>query len=255
MKLPQVHGQNTQTSFYIYAACDTEYFKQFAPSLINSVLSNTNQGLHLHLFNPTQDQINLCQQPRVSATWEFVDAGAVQPFVSNFTNLTDNQQRRTRTAMTKGNDKDLADRLLKTYYACARFIRLGEQFHEQAFAIDVDAVVRKPIPQLLSNVDFYLHRIFGKKARCLAGGLYLNTTAKRFLDEYAAALKDKITNNCLYWGVDQDLLDTIVTLHSHGQLPLELIDWEMTSAGIIWTAKGTRKDLEIFINEQKKYIV
>jgi len=33
------------------------------------------------------------------------------------------------------------------------------------------------------------------------------------------------------------------------------IDWEMQDHSYIWTAKGTRKDLAIFVNEKRKYTV
>lgn len=253
MILPKVHGQNSQQEFYIYAACDSAYFDQFAPALINSVLANTNQGLHLHLFNPRDDQINCCRQARVSATWEFVDHNKFRQARERWNTITEDQKRRTETAMTKSNDVDVQDRLIRTYFACARFIRLYEQFHSPVLAIDIDAVVRKPIPKLPTNVDFHLHRIFGKKARCLAGGLYLNQRAGNFLTAYATALKDQIEQDYLYWGVDQDILDRIVPHYEHGQLPAELIDWEMRDTGIIWTAKGTRKDTEQFIAEQTRY--
>lgn len=253
MILPHVHGQNTQREFHLYAACDSAYFDQFAPALINSVLSNTDQGLHLHLFNPRDDQIKLCQQPRISATWESIDPKQLDRCTKNWNTLTEDQQKRTLTSMTKGGDRDISERMLRTYYACARFIRLHEQLHTTVFAIDVDAVVRKPIPKL-SESDFYLHRIYGKKARCLAGGLYLNVGAKNFLTAYSIALKNQLEKDYLYWGVDQDLLDHVVPQYDHAQLPSELIDWEMRDSGIIWTAKGTRKDTEIFISEQKKYI-
>ena len=72
MILPRAHGENTQSNFYVYAACNSDYFDQFARPLVNSVLSNTSQGIHLHLFNPRDDQINFCKQTRVSATWEYI---------------------------------------------------------------------------------------------------------------------------------------------------------------------------------------
>jgi hypothetical protein len=48
-------------------------------------------------------------------------------------------------------------------------------------------------------------------------------------------------------------MDPLVPKHQHGQLPAELIDWNMNSNSVVWTAKGTRKDLEVFKLEQLKY--
>ena len=139
-----------------------------------------------------------------------------------------------------------------TYYACARFIRLADIFDGAVFACDIDAVVRKPIPKLKKQ-DFYLHQIFGSKARFLAGGLYLNNDV--FLKQYTNDLWDNIEQDRLYWSIDQDLLDPCVPQYNYGQLPMELIDWEMRTDSVIWTAKGTRKDLAVFKQEQTKYAV
>lgn len=253
MILPRVHGQNTQREFYIYAACDSAYFDQFAPALINSILTNTQQGLHLHLFNPRDDQIKQCQQSRISATWEFVTNKHIDPFVENYSNLTEEQQRRTQKSMEKGKDQNIAERMIKTYYACVRFIRLYEQFNVPTLAIDVDAVVRNGIPKLSNDADFYIHKVTGKDPRYLAGGLYLNASAKNFLTAYAVTLKNQIEQNYLYWSVDQDMLGHVVPLYNHRPLPPELINWEMDDRAIIWTAKGTKKDNLKFITEQKKY--
>jgi hypothetical protein len=71
MKLPPLLGILNQQHFFIYAACDTEYFNEFGPALINSVLKNTTLGIHLHLYNPTPDQIRYCRSiDRVSITYE-----------------------------------------------------------------------------------------------------------------------------------------------------------------------------------------
>lgn len=253
MILPPTFGQNTQTDFYIYAACNSDYFDQFAHQLVNSIIKNTNQGVHLHLFNPREDQIAWCNQPRVSATWEYIDHQTFDKALSVWQNIDEDQKKRTQTAMTKGGDTDVRDRLMRTYFACARFIRLSEQFSIPTLAIDIDAIVRFSIPGLDNSVDFYLHRIFGKKARCLAGGLYLHNKASTFLNEYSNQLTQKINQDYIYWGMDQDLLDIIVPKYHHGQLPESLIDWHMRDDSCIWTAKGTRKDLDVFVNEQKKY--
>ena len=75
----------------------------------------------------------------------------------------------------------------------------------------------------------------------------------QFLQEYSIQLKKCTEHDQLYWGLDQDLLDQIVPKYRWSQLPAEMIDWEMQQRSCVWTAKGTRKNLEIFINEQKKY--
>jgi hypothetical protein len=163
---------------------------------------------------------------------------------------------RSATAMKKSNDANLAVRIQKTYYACARFIRLWEIIAPDAkvLAVDSDAVIRQKIPQLLGR-DFYIHHIQGAKARYLAGGIMLSgsTSGYEFLSEYAQQLMTHVNNNNLYWSLDQDVLDHIVPKYQWGQLPKTYIDWDMHPDSHIWTAKGQRKDRAVFVNEQQKY--
>jgi hypothetical protein len=167
------------------------------------------------------------------------------------------QYRRIHTAMKKGGDINVQQRIQRTYFACARFIRLSQLIRptDTVFAMDIDAVVRKTVPKLSNLKDFYIHHIDGKKARYLAGGMFFPGTNSgyAFLKQYADVLKQNILHDTLYWGIDQDVLDTIVPQYRWGQLSEDYIDWNMLDRSYIWTAKGTRKNLEIFINEQKKY--
>jgi len=263
MILPPLQGNLDQPGFFIYAAGDSEYFKDFGPALIGSVQRNTNIGLHLHLYNPTPEQIKYCRsQDRVSVTFESVPLElfepATRPWLVESSNPTQQDQRkRMLTAMSKGHDPSIQHRLQRTYFACARFIRLQQLIRPtmSVLAIDIDAVVRKNLPVLSNMQDFYIHHISGRKARYLAGGIYLTGAAGgyEFLREYARTLQQQIERDLWYWGIDQDVLDAIVPRYRWDQLPYELIDWEMLDRSCIWTAKGTRKDLEVFKNEQKQY--
>ena len=263
MIIPESHGKIDQKDFFIYTACDTLYFDDFAKSLINSIEKNTELGIHIHIFNPRDDQIKYCQKRKdVSVSYEYVDLNLFIEAASRWGREPVDEIEKLRytrilTAAKKGNDKSLLERIQKTYFACARFIRLesltapGDQF----FSIDVDALVRNPIPVLSQGPACYLHKITGKKARVLAGGIYTTgrEESRRFLKEYSSELIKNIKNDYLYWSMDQDILDAIVPKYNIGELPISLIDWDMKPDSIIWTAKGIRKDLPIFIAEKKKY--
>jgi hypothetical protein len=263
MKLPPLLGMLDQKDFFIYAACDHEYFTEFGPVLIKSIQQNTKFGVHLHLYNPTADQIKYCRdQERVSITYEAVPIElfnkSAEPWLTKPTDPElELKYKRIINAMSKGHDPSIQHRMQRTYFACARFIRLAQLVRPTSsfLAIDVDAIVRGPLPQLPNVYDFYMHHISGKKARFLAGGIYFTGTNNgyQFLTEYSNILKSNIEADNLYWGLDQDVLDPIVPCYRWAQLPSELIDWEMRDRGLIWTAKGTRKELDIFINEKKKY--
>jgi hypothetical protein len=264
MNLPPLLGTCTQQQLFIYAACDQKYFDEFGQEFVRSIQKNTDMGIHIHVFNPTDQQIEFCNNSTgVSLTYEYVPAELFHCSADQWATVPDSepsksQYDRTLNAMGKGRDANILERMQKTYYACARFIRLAELFQTTpALCIDVDAVVRKFIPALGPEHDFYIHRITGRKARFLAGGLYLNPTdsTRRFLQEYASQLNSYISQDYIYWGLDQDLLDPIVPKYNHGQLPNSYIDWDMRDSSFIWTAKGTRKELETFVNEKKKYSV
>ena len=264
MILPPLCGILDQSEFFVYAACDNDYFKDFGPTLINSVLQNTKFGIHLHLYNPTPEQIKYCRSiERVSITYEFVPLELFTTAANKWQTVPADpeladRRRRIITAMSKSNDTSIQQRIQRTYFASTRFIRLQQLVrpNTRALAIDIDAVVRSPLPDLDNTRDFYIHYISGKKARYLAGGLYLtgNNNGYDFLKEYADVLKVNIESDNLYWGIDQDVLTNLVPKYHWSNLPIEYIDWEMQDQSYIWTAKGTRKNLSIFINEQKKYM-
>jgi hypothetical protein len=264
MQLPNILGTCDQDETFVYTACDLGYFDEFGSVLINSIRQNTDLGIHVHLFNPVKNQLKWCSaQQRVSCTYEYVEPAQFAASSQRWCNvpITEPEKsfhQRTLTAMTKGRDQSIQERMMKTYFACARFIRLAEIFSNcPVIAIDVDAVVRSTFPLLSVDKDFYIHHISGKKARFLAGGLMLYPTvgSKRFLAQYSAKLKEYFERDYVYWGLDQDLLDQLVPQYNHGQLPMSMIDWNMSNDSAVWTAKGTRKEDQRFIDEKKKYIV
>jgi hypothetical protein len=263
MILPPLLGILDQPNFFIYSACDQTYFDEFGPALINSSLQNTQFGIHLHLYNPTQEQIRYCRSiDRVSITYEhapidmFAEAAKQWSTVSGDPELAD-RRRRIITAMGKGGDASIQQRIQRTYFASARFIRLQQLIrpNTRLLAIDSDAVVRRALPELDNSRDFFIHYISSKRSRYLAGGLYLtgNPNGYSFLKEYSDILKINIESDNLYWGIDQDVLTDLVPKYHWSNLPVEYIDWNMQEQSFIWTAKGTRKELEIFVNEKQKY--
>ena len=122
MILPPLQGILDQDKFFIYAACDVVYFNEFGPTLINSVLRNTKFGIHLHLYNPTQKQIQYCRSiDRVSITYEYAPLELFEPASQRWTipptdpDLTI-KYNRTVNAMKKGKDRSILERMQKTYF-------------------------------------------------------------------------------------------------------------------------------------------
>jgi hypothetical protein len=263
MNLPPLHGTCTYKDFFVYAACDSTYFDEFASAFVGSLKANSTNNIHLHIFNPEPQQLDFCQQQHVSVSWEHVPLQLFQTSAHKWSTAPQQEPeltryQRTLNAMSKGGDQQLIQRMQKTYYACARFIRLASLYQNtEILAMDIDAVIRKPLVTLGPEHDFYIHHISGRRARYLAGGIWLNPNrrSEQFLNQYAAQLQTWLEQDYVYWGLDQDLLDNLVPQYNHAQLPMEYIDWNMRPDSYIWTAKGTRKELGVFVNEQQKYVV
>jgi len=267
MKLSLLNGSLDQTDFFIYTAADSAYFDIHAIPLINSVIENTSYGVHVHIYNPTSNQLEFCKNiNRVSFTWEEFDQTQFQSAIDKWScaDLSgESLSRRNRMLGTKVVDKSqsLNDNvkvwLQKTYYACVRFIRLAELLQKPVpfLAIDVDGIVRDSfVCQFDDNKDFYLHA--KEKGGHLAGAI-LGTTSQQsvnFLQELANELCNEFENDNIYWFLDQHCLDKIVPKYNKGYLPLSYIDWYMKPDSAIWSAKGKRKELQVFRHEQRKYL-
>ena len=267
MILPPLEGNLSQSDFFIYAAADTTYFDLYGRTLINSVIKNTQYGVHLHVYNPTAEQIEFCQRhDRVSMTWEYINQASFDSAVKFWTSPSLPEpflSRRKRMLGTKVVDKTLSldsnvqQWLLKTYYACMRFVRLPQilQPGSKFLAIDVDGLVRQPFDyRFADSRDFYLHE--KEKGGHLAGAILCtgSNPSMKFIKHLAQVIQQEIEQDNIFWFLDQWALDQIVNGYNKGYLPIDYIDWYMNPASAIWSAKGKRKDLEVFKQEQRKYL-
>jgi hypothetical protein len=269
MNIPPLQGRLDQPSFFIYAAADADYFDQHGIPLINSVTRNTPHGIHLHLYNPSRDQLAFCQQhDRVSVTWETVTQEQFQPAFDfwKLDVIPEPYMSRKRKMIglkqyeLKGNDlESLNTWLWKTYYACMRFVRMAEiiQKPTRFLEIDIDGLVRAPFEYMLPNdpkTDVYLYE--KPKGGHLAGAMLFTErpTGVNFIQELGDTIRTEIEKDNIYWFLDQHSLDNIIGRYRKGVLPLTYIDWRMSSESAIWSAKGKRKELEVFKQEQQKYL-
>jgi hypothetical protein len=254
-QLPQQHA--------VYTACDGAYFREFGAAFAHSILTNTDFAIHFHVFNPEPEQLEFCaSNQRITVSHEIVileqfDAAASRWSTEPQDPVSRMQLDRTINAMGKGGDHDIRERMMKTYFACVRFVRLAEIFDPrwEMFAMDVDAVVRSTLFSPGTEHDFYIHRIHGRKARFLAGGIWLNARTQNtvFLEQYSSNIASYFREDHVYWGIDQDVLETVVPGHDHGELPQTYIDWQMSDHSMVWTAKGTRKSDAAFLAAKSRY--
>lgn len=267
MILPPLHGSLTKSNFFIYAAADSEYFNTHGKALVNSIIRNTDYNIHIHIYNPTNQQLEFCNQcDRISVTWEHVTLDDLQSAIQLWSNPNLSEpylSRRNKMLGIKVVDRRLSvsdniqQWLFKTYYACMRFVRLSEMLPKPAkfLAIDVDGIVRKNFNyEFTDQRDFYLHE--KDKGGHLAGAILSsgNANSLQFVREHARIIKQEIEHDNIFWFLDQWALDRIVNQYNKGYLPIDYIDWYMNTNSAIWSAKGKRKDLEVFKQEQRKYL-
>lgn len=277
MNLPSLQGNLAQSGFFVYAAADPVYFDRYGRALIQSVLRNTDYGVHMHIYNATPEQIAFCQQPRVSVSWEHVVPGQFDAAMKlwNRHDLPEPYaSRKNKMLGIKIVDNSLSPQenlriwLLKTYYACMRFVRLAELIQQprRFLEIDVDGLVRSNFPTQFADDadhDIYLYekikrdRVTGQEVRSghLAGSILWTDKpeALQFLQDLAQVMRHEIEQDNIYWFLDQNVLDATVAKYRKGTLPVSYVDWHMQPDSAIWTAKGKRKELEKFTSELAKY--
>jgi len=260
MNIPPMQGISSQSEFFIYTAADTVYFDLFARPLIYSILKNAPDfGIHIHIYNPLPDQLTFCKKSNVSCTYETLNHSEFKD-VRNYwskKNMYSNRRQKKMYQREKTFGYDEFNRLIRqTYYACARFVRLAEILSkgQRCIALDVDSLVLGPFNHQLGDFDIYLHVDPEDKEHYGSAILFNGTVASdNFLKEYADVLKSSINCDDFYWFLDQIALEQIVPKYKTGQLSRGYLDWEMLPDSPIWSAKGARKELEIFKQEQRKY--
>lgn len=261
MNLPPMQGRLNQSGFFLYAAADSLYFDRFGKPLINSVLRNTNHGVHVHLYDPNPDQLEFCQnKDRVSVSWEMILTNQFNSTIESWSrpDLPEPQQSRRNKmlGLKQFNNTDLSLWIRKTYYACMRFVRLAELLNEpRAFLeIDIDGLVRSNFAtELPGGYDFYLYQ--KEKGGHLAGAILytMQQQSLNFIKDLALTIENEIRKDNVYWFLDQHSLDQIIVKYNRGLLPKSYIDWHMQPGSAIWSAKGKRKELEIFRQELQRY--
>lgn len=273
MILPLLQGKISQKDFFVYAAADRIYLDLYGKALINSVLQNTAHGVHVHVFDPTEDQLDwIAGRDRVSVSYEYTGATQFDEAVTFWTrgDLPEPylSRKNKMLGMKQATQADLTKWLYRTYYACMRFVRLAELLDQpQHFLeIDIDGLVRADFPIFLPNdaeIDVYLYektkkdKITGeiRKTGHLAGSILV--TAKpgglAFVHELGKAIRSEIEADNLYWFLDQNCLDAVVSRYRKGTLPIGYVDWHMDPQSAIWTAKGRRKEIAVFQNELVRY--
>ena len=202
--------------------CDSLYFKEFAPALINSVEKLKKTKLIVVVINPTEENKTFISNQNYKNT--------------EFHTIADNRTH-------------------KSFYASARFIfseiLLSNLDVDGLFFIDTDCLVLKEVEFPSSDYALFLRDplpgtvgLEKEGTNVAAGAVYIDKNGIDFARQVGQSL-NAIKENI--WFIDQVILWRAHNYFkennnlSFEQIDKKYIDWEFVDDSVIWTGKGPRK--------------
>lgn len=223
----------------VLAACDSEYVTH-AVSLVRSLeVFSPGQTIILHLVNPTNDVLQRLD-------------------------MLGRQLKRTRLVLSRERIElgSMTDLLRRTYYACARFLRLAELIQASGcdyLVLDADSLVVAPIDRNFSDKPeaevCLLRRDLGgpvtEQLAVAAGSVWTRSTpnSRRFFNAVAEDIQSTFADGSAAWYLDQTILKRRMDDKSIPvivrNIKSKYADWEFRDDSVVWQAKGTRKYLDL----------
>ena len=264
MKIPAIQGNKITADVCVFVAADENYFNAYAKPLINSVRKNLPHAIHLHLYNPSEQTKQWCNDNQVGYSFEIFDESTLEPSFNRWKGpQTDPESIRKKGHMLKDlNDMvRLKNEIRKTYFACTRFIRLAELLSKPTYIImlDTDSLVRNNFVLPSNTADIHIFEKKHKKhvpyTQHLASTIFYTGTegSLQLIKDHAELILQEYNKDELYWFLDQDTLDVAIQKYIKKPLSVQLVDFDMNDSSPIWCAKGPRKFKDRFLNEVKKY--
>ena len=263
MIIPPLQGNSITSDRCVFVAADENYFNAYAKPLVNSVQKYLEYPIHLHLYNPSEETKQWCEQRSVSYSYELFDPAILEPTFNRWV-----VPQVTELDIKKKNDmvKDPSDHtrlrneILKTYYACTRFIRLAELLKNPTYVImlDTDSIVRSNFELPDDGVDIHIFEKKHKKhvpwTQHLASTIFYTGTedSLNLIKDHAKLIKEVYDKDEIYWFLDQDTLDVAIQKYKKKPLSVNLVDFNMADSSPIWCAKGPRKFKDVYQSEIKK---
>jgi hypothetical protein len=265
LKLPPFEGKFPDSDVCFYVAADENYFNQHAKPLIGSIRRYFSYPIHFHLYSPSEESKNWCNLNNISYSHEIVDVKIVDPAFEIYRNMpSDLELRRRRGKMIKPgeNVERIRNELMKTYYACTRFVRLSELLTTPTYVImlDTDSLIRNGFDLLSKDYDIHIyeknHRSHVNYTQHLASTIFYTDTQRSYdlIQDHARLILEEYSKDTLYWFLDQETLDIAIQKYSKRPLELSFVDFDMKTSSNIWCAKGPRKNLPVWLEEIKKYL-
>ena len=234
-RLPSTNGRNAT----IVISCDNAYFIEYFQSFIYSLdASQNNIPVHLHVTNA-----------------DLSIEGRIEEISSNLSTTELTWTTSPSTSFSWLGHKQI-------YYAAARFMLAHEIVRcteKPVLCLDVDGIVRGPILPVfelaLGDADALVfwrsHKLAEKRVLASAIGFAPTANGIRLLDVVARTIHMALAINPRYH-IDQAILafamewlQRLRRLRTN-QMPKSLTDYDFAPDSIIWTAKGAKKDSNLF---------
>lgn len=267
----------------VFFAANQPYFSEHGIYLLRSCLRyNPDWFVHVHIYDPSPTMLReIDDLAGVSASYELLDNSFFEGVAVNIKSGScskdsvglERAQRICRTIKAHERHKfcgllahllsysgqfrrllpvgALANYFKKTYFACNRFVVLGDLLNSvvvsgHVFALDADALFNSPFPAVFphENCDIAIrNRLLKGHQKFMAGAIFLPSAGKRndFLAETGNALTRNFALGQLDWGLDQEILDHIVPKYKWEGLESDLFDLEFLDDSVVWVAKGNSK--------------
>ena len=202
----------------LFASCDIKYFNNFGYPLVNSILENTSNHIHINIVNSEEKENFDLTHDNVSFS---------------FTNL---------SAPPRA--------LLASY----RFLMLPEilQRVKKVLVIDADSIVNKHIDFPDSDWGLFLREplpgtrgIEHYGSHVAAGAVFMTAKALPIANWISTNIKKIGEESSWPWFVDQLVLykayENFKDQYNFKAIEPSFIDWEFNDDTSIWTGKGPRK--------------
>jgi len=264
MKMPQLYGNFSQNDTVFFVASDEVYFNIHAKPLINSIKKNFKESIHFHLYNPSDETKKFCENNNISYSFEYFDENLVKTAYQIYqvpSNDWEMLRRRTKMLGIGDSVEKLRSELIRTYYACARFIRLHELLTKPTYIImlDTDSLVRQSFNLPSNHYDIHIfekrHKRHVPYTQHLASTIFYTGTNGSFnlIRDHSNLIKEEFDANTFYWFLDQETLDIAIQKYRKNPLDQILVDFDMNSNSMIWCAKGKRKNEKVWLDEITRY--
>jgi len=264
MDMPTLFGNLPDSDSLFYIAADENYFNDYGKALANSIRTYFNLEIHFHLYNPSKETLDYCKNRNYSVSYEYFSHQFVERAFEYYKLPNrDIEINRRRDKMIKlGEDiEKIRSELVKTYYACARFVRLHQLLTRPTYIImlDTDSLVRKSFPLPDNQYDIHIFEKTHSKhvdyTQHLASTIFYTGTlaSRRLIRDHANLILEEFKKDTFYWFLDQETLDIVIQKYRKNPLLQEFVDFEFSNHSHIWCAKGPRKNLTLWHREITKF--